>query len=201
MEQGPKAEPPARARGGRRVQSAGRRLPGSVSKAKRFNCTHSTRPGVLPRESTSGFGVGVPVSVGRPLMTGQARRFSPFLLALRTDASRCERVPLAVTARRAVPAVVRRRAPGAPRAANLREVRRESPLVDAGRAFRKDKTQHGSPYVIFGHGGCVNSPPSTQMVWPVMKALSSLARKRTVRAMSSGWPTRPSGVTAPQVPA
>jgi hypothetical protein len=47
----------------------------------------------------------------------------------------------------------------------------------------------------------VNSPPSTQIVWPVMKALSSLARKRTVRAMSSGWPTRPSGVIAPHVPA
>ena len=53
----------------------------------------------------------------------------------------------------------------------------------------------------FGHGGCVNRPPSTQSVWPVTNALSSVARNRTARATSAGSPIRPSGVTAPHVPA
>ena len=60
----------------------------------------------------------------------------------------------------------------------------ESALLDAGCASREHESQHGSPYVVFGHGGCVNRPPSTQMVCPVMKSLSSDERKITVPTRS-----------------
>ena len=36
------------------------------------------------------------------------------------------------------------------------------------------------------HGQCITEPPSTTNVWPVMKSLSSDAKKATAPAMSSG---------------
>ena len=42
--------------------------------------------------------------------------------------------------------------------------------------------------------GYIPSPPSTDSTAPVMNEASSESRKRTVRAMSSGSPRRPSGV-------
>ena len=42
--------------------------------------------------------------------------------------------------------------------------------------------------------GYIPSPPSTDRTAPVMNEASSESRKRTVRAMSSGSPRRPSGV-------
>src|SRR3954471_4558294 len=135
-------------------------------------------------------------------MAAKACGLRPLLRALRADARGREGVPFAETPRCAVPAVPRRRLPGAVRAADLREVGLEAALLDVGRAPGEEEGKHGSvPYFPLGHGGWVKSPPSTQMVCPVMYALSSLARKRTVRATSAGVPTRPRGVTPPHVPA
>jgi len=38
------------------------------------------------------------------------------------------------------------------------------------------------------------SPPETLNVWPVMYSASSVAKKTTARAMSSGRPSRPHGM-------
>ena len=55
--------------------------------------------------------------------------------------------------------------------------------------------------VSWGQTGRVKSPPSTQMVWPVMKSASSLARKTTALPTSRGVPIRLRGVSFDQVPA
>src|SRR6476619_2015361 len=47
-----------------------------------------------------------------------------------------------------------------------------------------------------GHTDAVVTPPSTTMVWPVMKVEASEARYATAPAISSGSPIRRSGVVA-----
>ena len=161
----------------------------------------------------------VPVGVRRPLVARQARRLFPLLRALRDRPRRYRRCsigrssPGRSTSDRALPGCHPQRGQ---RISAIGRV--QSPLSTSGvrRWTRKERQASESRTSItmdpvsrdsrdhvagFGQGGCVNSPPSTQRVWPVMKPLSSLARKRTARATSSGRPTRPSGVTAPQVPA
>ena len=54
-------------------------------------------------------------------------------------------------------------------------------------------------HFLYGHCACVNSAPSIQMVCPLMKAASLLARKATVGAMSAAVPTLPSGVSRDHV--
>jgi hypothetical protein len=54
---------------------------------------------------------------------------------------------------------------------------------------------------LYGHGACVNSAPSIQIVCPLMNDAPLLARKTTVGAMSAAVPTRPNGVSFDQVPA
>ena len=160
------------------------------------------------------------VGVRRPLVARQARGLLPFLRTLRTDTRGIEGVPSAMTAGVAIPAIVFLRFPAAARAADTPIVRVEELFLQPGGAAMDQEGQAGQrqqelrsrcfQYRVirrpdhvfcFGHGGCVNRPPSTQSVWPVTNALSSLARNRTARATSPGSPTRPSGVTAPHVPA
>ena len=54
---------------------------------------------------------------------------------------------------------------------------------------------------VVGPGGFANRPPSTHIVCPVTKSAESLARKATMRATSTGSPTRPNGVSFAHVPA
>ena len=53
-------------------------------------------------------------------------------------------------------------------------------------------TRHGGPSWNSGLAP-VRSPPSTGSVCPVIQAASVEAREATAAAMSSGFPTRPSG--------
>jgi hypothetical protein len=184
---------------------------GSVSRARRFN--HKLTVGA----SMAGL---VPVGMRRPLVARQARGLLPFLRTLRTDTRGIECVPSAMTAGVAIPAIVFLWFPAAARAADALVVGVKELFLQPGGAAMDQEGQAGQrqqnfdhsafQYRVirrpdhvfcFGHGGCVNSPPSTNSVWPVTNALSSLARNRTARATSPGSPTRPSGVTAPHVPA
>src|SRR5579863_5498286 len=61
-------------------------------------------------------------------------------------------------------------------------------LVDGLRSRENNVSGHDrSPYLL---------PPFAKTIWPVSQLASSEARNTATRAMSSGWPTRPSGVLA-----
>jgi hypothetical protein len=63
----------------------------------------------------------------------------------------------------------------------------------SGRAARRRQLLTFLPTQTYGHMYC---PPLTEKICPVMKLASGSARNSTVRAISSGSPSRPTGIFA-----
>ena len=94
----------------------------------------------------------VPVGVGRPLMARQARGLVPFLRTGWTDTCRIERVPSAVAAGVAVPAIVLLWFPAAAGAADPLVVRVEELLLHTGRSAMDQEGQTRQRQQNFDHG-------------------------------------------------